>query len=198
MAAVNLAINEGRLKFNPFASIVPKRDDKQRRLPLNEADMEECQRNLDKLSESDRLLFRLLASTGMRLWKRSRLTTRKRKRLPVRHRRQKDRTVIAPRAITDNVLPFLPKKITGPLFSNNLADPADTASKHLNRFLNDCGIVDSRKVVHSLRHRAQDRLRAAGCPEDIRWALLGHEEQRSPQAMVLVSLCRCSRNGSTA
>ena len=51
-AAVNLAINEGRLKFNPFASIVPKRDDKQRRLPLNEADMEACKRNLEKLSES--------------------------------------------------------------------------------------------------------------------------------------------------
>jgi len=33
------------------------------------------------------------------------------------------------------------------------------------------------KVVHSLRHRAQDRLRAAGCPEDVRWALLGHEEK---------------------
>jgi hypothetical protein len=28
-AAVNLAIKEGRLKFNPFSSIVPKRDDKQ-------------------------------------------------------------------------------------------------------------------------------------------------------------------------
>jgi len=36
-------------------------------------------------------------------------------------------------------------------------------------FLDDCGIADPRKVVHSLRHRAQDRLRAAGCPEDVRW-----------------------------
>jgi hypothetical protein len=45
------------------------------------------------------------------------------------------------------------------------------------RFLNDCGITVPRKVVHSLRHRAQDRLRAAGCPEDVRWALLGHEER---------------------
>jgi hypothetical protein len=43
--------------------------------------------------------------------------------------------------------------------------------------LNDIGITDSRKVVHSLRHRAQDRLRAAECPQDIRWALLGHEEK---------------------
>src|SRR5271169_6521100 len=75
------------------------------------------------------------------------------------------------------VLPYLPKVIKGPLFVRKLADPADTASKHLNRFLNDCGIVDPRKVIHSLRHRAQDRLRAVGCPEDVRWALLGHEEK---------------------
>ena len=39
-----------------------------------------------------------------------------------------------------SVLPFLPKKITGPLFGRDLVDPADTASKHLNRFLRECGI----------------------------------------------------------
>jgi integrase len=66
-AAVNLAINEGRLKFNPFSGIVPKRDDKQKRLPLSEADMKEAKRNLAQLSEADQLLFRLLATTGMRL-----------------------------------------------------------------------------------------------------------------------------------
>jgi transposase-like protein len=43
-------------------------------------------------------------------------------------------------------------------------DPSDAASKRLNRFLDDIGITDPRKVAHSLRHRAQDRLRAAGCP----------------------------------
>ena len=36
---------------------------------------------------------------------------------------------------------------------------------------------DPCKVVHSFRHRAQDRLRAAECPEDIRWSILGHEEE---------------------
>jgi hypothetical protein len=50
------------------------------------------------------------------------------------------------------------------------------ASKRLNRFLNDCGIVDPRKVIHSLRHRAQDRLRAAGAQKDMREALLGHDK----------------------
>ena len=48
-AACNLAIKEGRLKFNPFSSIVPKRDDKQRRLPLTEADIKEVKRNLARL-----------------------------------------------------------------------------------------------------------------------------------------------------
>jgi hypothetical protein len=43
--------------------------------------------------------------------------------------------------------------------------------------LDDIGIIDKRKVVHSLRHRAQDRLRAAGCPQDVRWELLGHERK---------------------
>ena len=77
------------------------------------------------------------------------------------------------------VLPHLPKKISGPLFPRYAKDPADAASKRLGRFLrDDCGIADKAKVgAHSWRHRAQDRLRAAECPQDIRWALLGHEEQ---------------------
>jgi hypothetical protein len=72
------------------------------------------------------------------------------------------------------VLGHLPKAISGKLFQGG----EKAASKRLNRFLRDCGVhVPRIKVVHSLRHRAQDRLRAAGAPEDIRWAILGHEEE---------------------
>ena len=71
------------------------------------------------------------------------------------------------------VLPFLPRTIEGPLFRGG--PPA--ASTRLNKFMNDIGITDPRKVLHSLRHRAQDRLRAAGCPVDYRWTLFGHEEK---------------------
>jgi integrase len=173
-AAVNLAIKEGRLKFNPFSSIVPKRDDKQKRLPLDEADIKNAKRNLDRLDESDALLFRLLACTGMRLseafeidseWKESGcryVIVGKKTEQPLRR---------VP--LPAGMLAHLPKSIKGPLFQGD----ARTASKRLNRFLNDIGIADPRKVVHSLRHRAQDRLRAAGCPEDCRWAILGHEEK---------------------
>jgi integrase len=178
-AACNLAIKEGRLKFNPFASVVPKRDDRQQRLPLTDADMKEIKRNFGRLDEGDQTLFRLLATTGMRLSEAFEIDGEEKERavryVIVGHKtEQSKRRVPLPTA----VLPFLPKAIKGPLFARSrYVFPAGAASRRLNRFLNDCGIVDPRKVVHSLRHRAQDRLRAAGCPEDIRWALLGHEER---------------------
>jgi integrase len=177
-AMANLAIKEGKLKFNPFASVVPKRDDKQRRLPLSDADMREIKRNLARLTEADQLLVRLLASTGMRLSEAFEIGGEEKERgcrfvIVGKKTEQSLRRVPIPAA----VLSFLPKTITGPLFASNRVDPSDAASKRLNRFLDDCGIADPRKVIHSLRHRAQDRLRAAGCPEDIRWAILGHEEE---------------------
>src|SRR6266481_6074726 len=126
------------------------------------------------------LLFRLLASTGMRLSEAFEIDSEMKERtgpkgpacrfiIVGRKTSQSLRRVPLPAA----VLPFLPRKLEGRLFPG---DPR-AASKRLNRFLNDVGIRDPRKVVHSLRHRAQDRLRAAGCPEDLRWAILGHEQK---------------------
>src|SRR6202008_4034065 len=79
--------------------------------------------------------------------------------------------------LPSDALPYLPAKITGPLFGSDTKAAHNLASKALNRFLRGCGIADPCKTVHSLRHRAQDRLRAASCPEDIRHALLGHEKR---------------------
>jgi integrase len=173
-AAVNHAIGEGTLKFNPFSSIVPKRDDKQRRLPLNEADIKEAKRGLGGLDKSDQVLFRLLATTGMRLSEAFEIDGEATERgvryiIVGKKTEQSLRRVPLPAG----ALPYLPKVIKGKLLDGTPA----AASKRLNRFLRDCGIADPRKVLHSLRHRAQDRLRAAGCPEDMRWAILGHEEE---------------------
>ena len=71
-----------------------------------------------------------------------------------------------------DLLPYLPTKISGPLFTGN----PKAASKRLNDFLDDCGLTDPSIVVHSLRHRAADRLRAYECPIDVRRAILGHED----------------------
>lgn len=180
-AAVNLAISEGRHKtINPFAAIVPEDKDKSpRRLPLVDADIKAVKRNLDRLEKPDQVLIRLLASTGMRISEAFEIDGEEKERgvryvVVGKKTAQSLRRVPLPAA----VLPYLPKVIKGPLFDRSKnADPSDAASKRLNRFLDGCGVVDKRKVVHSFRHRAADRLRAAECPEDIRWAILGHEEE---------------------
>ena len=185
-AMAHLAIKEGKLKFNPFSGVVPDMDDSERRLPLSDADMKaiklsrdkEGKLNFGKLDKADQLLVRLLASTGVRLSEAFEIDGEEKERgcrfvIVGKKTEQSLRRVPLPAA----VLPYLPKSIEGPLFKSKYADPADMASKRLNKFLDDIGIIDPRKVVHSLRHRAQDRLRAAGCPEDVRWALLGHEEK---------------------
>jgi integrase len=178
-AAVNLAIEEGKLKFNPFSAIIPKSDDTVKRLPVNDADMKQIRRTLDRLDKSDQLLVRLLASTGMRISEAFEIDSEEKERgvrfvMVGKKNTQSLRRVPLPAT----VLPYLPKKIAGPLFDRTKnADPSDAASKRLNRFLDDIGINDKRKVVHSFRHRAQDRLRAFECPEDIRWSILGHEEE---------------------
>src|SRR3954447_25537634 len=79
-AAVDLAIKEGRLKFNPFSSVVPKRDDKLVRLPLDESDMKAIKSGLDRLNASARLLLRVLATTGCACQRHSRLIARRRRR----------------------------------------------------------------------------------------------------------------------
>jgi integrase len=184
-AAVHFAMKENKLRFNPFSGILPKlsKEEKlllkrQRRLPLDDADMKVIRANLKQLDASDQLLLRLLACTGMRLSEAFEIDSEQVERrcrfvIVGRKTDESERRVPLPTAL----LPFLPKPITGPLFPRTTRDPPDAASKRLARFLDDCGIVDPRKVTHSLRHRAQDRLRAAGCPEDVRWAILGHEEE---------------------
>ena len=180
-AAVNLAIKEGKLKFNPFSGVVPQRDDAERRLPLSDADIAEAKSKLDKLSDADQLLFRVLATTGMRLSEAFQIDGEgaeggARFVIVGKKTDQSLRRVPLPAAL----LPYLPAKIKGQLFERigTLKRTSDAASKRLMRFLrDDCGIADTRKVIHSLRHRAKDRSRAAGCPLNVQYELFGHEEK---------------------
>ncbi len=177
-SAVNLAIKENKLEFNPFYNIVPKKNqddkDEEKRQPLGDADIRNAKRNLCQLNKSDQMLFRLLAATGMRLSEAYKVDREMKERgvryIIVGNKTQQSRRRVP---LPTDVLPYLPKTIRGKLF----AGAPNGASKRLNKFLNDIGITDPLKVVHSLRHRAQDRLRAAECPVDIRWELLGHEEE---------------------
>ena len=172
-AAVQLAIDEGKLTFNPFARIISEGNDEVRRKPLTEDDMATCKQHFADLSENDQLLFRVLATTGMRLGEAFQIDSEQTER-EIRYCVVGTKTEASRRRVPfpADLLPHLPKKITGPLFTGNVK----AASKRLNDFLDDCGLTDPSIVIHSLRHRAADRLRAYECPVDIRRAILGHED----------------------
>jgi integrase len=174
VALCSLAIDEGKLTFNPFSGVVPGRDDAERRLPFDDADMALIRASLSRLSESDQLLIRLLATTGLRRGEAFEIDSEQTEGgcrfVIVGTKTEASRRRVP---FPSELLDYLPAKITGPLFTGR----KDSATKRLTGFLREIGISDPAKVLHSFRHRAQDRLRAAGVPEDVRWALLGHEKR---------------------
>ena len=179
VSAVNHAIKEGQgnLTLNPFSGIAPKRtvEEKQeaRRQPLDDADIKLCKRNLGELSEPDQLLFRLLACTGMRLAEPFQIRGEKQER-GIRYVVVGTKTEQSWRRVPlpAGSLPYLPTKITGPLF----AGTERAASKRLNRFLRDIGITDPHKVAYSLRHRAKDRLRSFDIQDKLAEAIFGRDD----------------------
>ena len=109
-SAVNLAIKEGRLTFNPFSSIVPKRDDEEKRLPLDDADMRNVKRNFGRLDKSEQLLFRLLAATGMRLSEAFEINSELKERgvryVVIGHKTEQSKRRVP---LPANVLPYCPR-----------------------------------------------------------------------------------------
>jgi integrase len=177
VAMSKFAIDEGRLKFNAFSGVAKQGDDAERRLPLSDDDIAAIKANLDKLRERDQLLLRLLATTGMRFSEayqiKEEMTEGGCRYVVVGTKNEQSlRRVPLPQ----DVLPFLPTGgIKGPLFTGA---SSGALLKRFSVFLDKkCGITDPNKTLHSLRHRAADKLRAAECPTDIRYALLGHEKK---------------------
>ena len=176
-AAVNFGIAENRLKFNPFAAIVRnKGKDAIKRAPFSDNDMRTIRDNLHTLPEADRLLMYVLGTTGMRLGEAYQINGEKKER-GIRYVIVGTKTEASTRRVPlpAKLLPHLPKVIEGRLFP--ASDNEHLASSRLNPWLRKIGIVNEALVIHSFRHRAQDRLRAAGCPPEERWEVLGHEKK---------------------
>jgi integrase len=176
IATVNLAIKDGKhTGINPFVDCVPNKEDAERRVPFDDNDVKLMKANLHKLSEQDQLLLRFLACTGVRRGEAFAVASEQvegkcRYVMVGTKTEQSLRRLPLPA----DLLPFLPKKIARPLFTGR----KDNAIKRLGKWMHDIGIDVAHKApAHSFRHRAQDRLRAAGCPTDIRWELLGHERR---------------------
>lgn len=173
-AAVNLAIEENRLTFNPFSGALKPTDDALDKLPLDDDDMGLVRTCFDELGPEERSLWLWLANTGMRRGEPFQIREEFRE-AGVRYvivgtkTDQSLRRVPIPNA----VISLIPAKITSPLFQGS----PKNLGRSLNRFMRKVGIDDKRKTLHCLRHRAKDRLRAAGCPLDVQYHLLGHEQE---------------------
>ena len=171
IATVNLAIDEGKLTFNPFSSVVPVRDDEDERDAFNNDDMKLIRANLHRLSENDQLLVRLVATTGVRRGEAFEIDCEEIED-GIRFVTIGTKTPQSLRRIPlpADLLPYMPPKITGQLIAGRM----DSAGKRLREWLGEIGITDPDKApMHSFRHRAAKRLRAAGVPEDVREAVGG-------------------------
>jgi len=181
-AMVQFSIDEKKLPdtmVNPFSGIVPQRTPQEthaaKRRPLDDADLKACKAKLGTLSKSDQLLFRLLEGTGMRLSEAFQIAAEEPHNGGPRFVIVGNKTENSLRRVPfpKSVLPYLPAKITGPLFEGL----PSSASHRFTEFLRETvGITDPKKVLYSLRHRAKDRLRDLDCPEKISEALFGRDE----------------------
>jgi integrase len=176
VATVNLAIDEGKYSgINPFSSVVPIRDDEDERDPFTEDDMKLIRANLHLLDKNDQILVRLLATTGVRRGEAFEID-REETEHGIRFVTIGTKTPQSLRRIPfpTDLLPFLPEKITAQLIPGRM----DSASKRLGAWLTKIGVInenDGRDLgpMHSFRHRAANRLRAAGVLEDVREAVGG-------------------------
>jgi len=186
VATINLAIDEGKLTFNPFSGVVPKRDDEDERDAFTEDDMALMRANLHKLDKNDQLLVRLLATTGMRRGEAFEID-REQIEDGIRFVTIGTKTPQSRRRVPfpADLLPFLPEKITGQLITGRM----DSAGKRLSKWMYEIGIAGiadpdgadedkapgelNKAVMHSFRHRAAQRLRAAIPDESLREAVGG-------------------------
>ena len=174
---------------NPFRGVLPKTRKghkarlKKKRASLTNEDIRKVEANLGRLGKDEQLLWHMLRWTGMRrseAWQV--LYEEREKGLRCIHFGQKSEASERMIPIPEGLKPHLPDVIRGCLFKRS--DPKmgpRIVGKNLLRAMRRWGVEplspDGRKkVLHSLRHRAQSRLRAEVCPEDIREAILGHGE----------------------
>lgn len=162
VAAVNLAIKEGKHKgVNPFAACVPDRDDEEERDAFNDDDMKVIRKNLHKLDANDQLLLRLVATMGLRRGEAFEIASEQVED-GIRYCVIGTKTPQSLRRLPfpKDLLPHLPKKITGPLLTGR----QDSAGKRLRAFLEEIKVIndhDGRNLApnHSFRHRMKNRLR---------------------------------------
>jgi integrase len=188
-AAVNMTIREYDLEMrNPVEKVEIKgarKGAKEDRAPLSEADMKALASVMVKGPDDVLgILWTVLRDTGARV---SEVTRRK-----VSDVDFTNASITIPFGKTENsirTVPLSPSALEGlqyrakdkapdaflfPAYAEGRGN--DSASQALMKRLRTV-VKDKKKVVHSLRHRLKDRLRAVDCPKDIRDEITGHNAQ---------------------
>jgi integrase len=178
-SAVRHAIAEETFSgSSPFIQVVSKTlgVSAVKRAPLSEEHMRQCWERLGTLSESDQLLWKLLAKTGMRLGEACSIAAEHAERgTGIRYVAVGTKTDASRRDIPVPDGIGMPTQIEGFLFGGGKS----AAGKRLNRFIKKT-IPDwtQHLVVHSLRHRAIDVFRLSGTGDPyLRRRLVGHAAQ---------------------
>lgn len=170
----HMRAKKARISFNPFLGVIAHLgQDATRKRPLSNEDLEKIDKNIDRLGREERLLYLICRHTGCRRGEAWQISETMEKGLRVIWFGSKTEQSVRRIPLPEGLLPHLPSKINGPLFEGH----PKIVGKNLNRAFRRFGIEDESKTLHSFRHRAQDRLRTERCPEDIRWAILGHEKK---------------------
>lgn len=181
-AAANIALDDKKIDINPFEKVLPKHNNKPSGRFLDDEDMRIVRENFSLLSLHDQLLWKFIAYTGMRLSEPFQIAKEFEEHgIRYVHVGTKTETSYRRIPIPTELIPRFPPKIVGPVFSG---DP-EVVGKRLRYFLRKIGISydktnntgSRQKVVHSLRHRARDRLRSLRCPFDIQNEIIGHERK---------------------
>ncbi len=180
-SALGPPVRRREIPYNIFSGVVGDRQDAKRRVPLTDTDMATVRRNLNSLKPEERLLWMLCATTGMR----------RGEALSIDHEYEeegvrfviigtKTKSSLRRVPLPDAVLPLLPKKITGPIFTASTPEEQKNLGRNLLRAIRRMGVKSvlstQLKDLHSLRHRAKDRLRRAECPGEMQDWILGHDE----------------------
>lgn len=169
----SLAMLNGKLQTNPFSRIaLDVSEDALDREPFTDDQMKMVRDHLHTFPLEQQKLWILLACTGMRLsepWG----ATSEASENGIRKIRVGSKTETSDRwlPLPSAFLERFPERIDGPMFEDN----AKNLGKQLLKSVRALGINSPSLVIHSLRHRAKDRLRALDCPDKTQHWILGHE-----------------------
>lgn len=193
VAAINLEMDQKkpRVTFNPFAGVAKKRaDDTTKRMSLDDDDVAKMEARLDLFTPDELLMWQFCLRTGMRPAEvyalseefSENLAYNPHTRKPFRCRYvwiDRSKNIASTRRIPlpKGLIPYLPPKIDGPMFTTRL----DAICGRINDKMRQVGIssIDpvtkrARKVFYSTRHRCRTRLSNGGIRQDIERWIMGH------------------------